>query len=334
MMIIEIKDYDNQIAFNNLQVFLDKKAIEYQILKHKQKIYFCLSGYYQVDDFFLSDQYLLKDEAASYYFVSKKYQDQTIITDYNLTIGGHDLIIIGGPCSVESSQQMERICSYLHKSATNCLRGGIFKPRTSPYAFQGLKGKGLQIIKEVATKYHYPIVCELTSLAQVEKYAKDIDIIQIGARNMQNYELLKAVAQTQKPIILKRGFTATINELLCAAEYIFVAGNPKIILCERGIRTFEDAYRNVTDINAIVLLKQLTHLPVIIDPSHATGSANLVERVALSAITAGCDGLLVETHYDPENALSDGAQSLDEQQYLSLITKANDLKKYLISKGM
>lgn len=260
---------------------------------------------------------------------SREYQkENTVIEVGNIKIGGYQPTIIAGPCAVESAEQILKIAQYV-KDADNhaLLRGGIFKPRTSPYSFQGLGQDGLDYMLEAKKQYKLPIVCELTSVAQVEKYAKDIDIIQIGSRNMQNYELLKAVGRLDQPVLLKRGFQSTINEFLHAAEYILLEGNKKVILCERGIRTYEQAYRNVTDINAIAYLKQVSHLPILLDPSHATGLRSLVPSIAYAGIAAGADGLIVETHYDPDHAQSDQAQTIDEITFRKMIHNISLLKE-------
>ena len=321
-----IKCADNKDSLTKVRQFLfDNKWLSKEIIINDD-VYFCLNEEVNLEKLD-SNVCSVASRNDAYYFVSRKYQkEDTIINVHDKLIGGNYLTIIGGPCSVESAEQIKQIVSYLKKTKTDFLRAGIFKPRTSPYTFQGLGKDGLTILKEQSD---YPIVCELTSIIQVNDYAKDIDIIQIGARNMQNFELLKAVAQTKKPIILKRGFNATIKEWLLAAEYLYLEGNPNIILCERGIRSFETSYRNVTDINAIVYLKKQTHLPIIIDPSHSTGLASMVESVALGCLMAGANGMIVETHYKPSLALSDGNQSLNEKQYCSLVEKAIKLKQFM-----
>lgn len=262
---------------------------------------------------------------------SRDYQkENTVINIAGIKIGQDTPTIIAGPCSVESQEQILKIAQYVKDTDSNALlRGGIFKPRTSPYSFQGLGSKGLSYIIKAKEEYQIPIVCELTSVEQINKYAKDIDIIQIGSRNMQNYELLKAAGQLKKPVILKRGFQATIEEFLHAAEYILLEGNKQVILCERGVRTFEKAYRNMTDINAIAYLKEVTHLPVLIDPSHATGQRSLVDDIAYAGIAAGADGILVETHYDPDNAQSDSEQTIDEASFRKLVANIFTLTKTL-----
>lgn len=252
---------------------------------------------------------------------SREYQkENTVIEVGEIKIGSGQPTIIAGPCAVESAEQILKIAQYVKDTDSHALlRGGIFKPRTSPYSFQGLGQEGFAYILEAKKQFKLPIVCELTSVEQVAKYAKDIDIIQIGSRNMQNYELLKAVGRLNQPVLLKRGFQATINEFLHAAEYILLEGNKKVILCERGIRTYEQAYRNVTDINAIAYLKQVSHLPILLDPSHATGQRSLVPDIAYAGIAAGADGLIVETHYEPDHAQSDKEQTIDEPTFRKLV---------------
>jgi len=236
-----------------------------------------------------------------------------------LSIGGERLIVIAGPCAVESVEQMTATASACLHAGAAVLRGGAFKPRTSPYSFQGLGRDGLEILDRLRHELGVPVVSEVTQPELVERMAEAIDILQVGARNMQNYALLQAVGRSQSPVLLKRGMMSTIEELLMAAEYILSQGNGRVILCERGIRTFETYTRNTLDINAIPLLKNLSHLPVIVDPSHGTGRWDLVERVSLAAVAAGADGLMIEVHVDPANALSDGHQSLKPERFEALM---------------
>jgi 3-deoxy-7-phosphoheptulonate synthase len=235
------------------------------------------------------------------------------------SVGGEEIAIIAGPCSVESRSQVLEIAQAIRAAGANALRGGVFKPRTSPYVFQGLGEEGLEYLAEARELTGMPIVAEVMSVAQVELMIKYVDVLQIGARNMQNFSLLRAIGETRVPILLKRGMAATIEELLMASEYILAGGNPRVMLCERGIRTFETATRNTTDINAIPVLKSLTHLPVILDPSHSTGLSEYVAAVAKAGIAAGADGLIIEVHNDPANALSDGRQSLTPEKFASLV---------------
>ncbi len=251
----------------------------------------------------------------------KFHPDDTIIRIGEAEIGSERICIAAGPCSVESEQQIVEIASQVQASGAMLLRGGAFKPRTSPYAFQGLKAEGLLYMKKAREATGLPIVSEITNPAQLELFMEFVDLIQVGARNMQNFELLKELGRVRKPILLKRGFSNTIDELLMSAEYIMSGGNSEIILCERGIRTFETSTRNTLDISAIPVLKSKTHLPVFIDPSHAGGYAWLVPPLAKAAIAAGADGLIIEVHNDPKHALSDGQQSLTPEAFERLVNE-------------
>ena len=246
-----------------------------------------------------------------------------------LKIGGGNFQLMAGPCSVESYNQIVNLAVELKSAGTGILRGGAYKPRTSPYDFQGLKAEGLELLKAARQATDMPIVTELMDASQLPLF-QDVDIIQIGARNSQNFDLLRAVGKTQIPILLKRGIAGTIDELLASAEYIMAGGNQNIILCERGIRTYESKYtRNTLDLSAIPVLKSLTHLPVIVDPSHGTGKAALVPAMALAAAAAGADGLMIEVHNDPENALSDGHQCLTPSEYADLVKQITALKEVM-----
>ncbi|MBN2388110.1 MAG: 3-deoxy-7-phosphoheptulonate synthase [Anaerolineales bacterium] len=242
-----------------------------------------------------------------------------------LSVGGEEILLVAGPCSVESRSQLLETAQAVKEAGANALRGGIFKPRTSPYSFQGLGEQGLELIAEARALTGLPLVVEITSINQVEVLSKNVDVLQVGARNMQNFALLSEVGRTQMPVLLKRGMSATIEELLMAAEYILAGGNPRVILCERGIRTFETATRNTTDINAVPVLKSLTHLPVLLDPSHSTGHWEYVGAVARAAVAAGADGLIVEVHPDPEHALSDGRQSLRPEKFAELVRQVGQI---------
>jgi 3-deoxy-7-phosphoheptulonate synthase len=234
-------------------------------------------------------------------------------------VGGDEITIIAGPCSVESRAQLLETAWAVKAAGAQALRGGVFKPRTSPYTFQGLGEDGLELVAEARQVTGLPVVVEITSITQLDMMVKYVDVLQVGARNMQNFALLSAIGKTQTPVLLKRGMSATIEELLMASEYILSGGNQRVMLCERGIRTFETATRNTTDINAIPVLKALTHLPVILDPSHSTGHADYVSAVARAAIAAGADGLIIEVHPDPAHALSDGRQSLKPEKFAELV---------------
>ena len=234
-------------------------------------------------------------------------------------IGGNDIVVIAGPCAVESRSQILETAQAVREAGANALRGGVFKPRTSPYAFQGLGEEGLEYLVEARELTGMPIVVEIMSQTQLDMMIKYVDVFQVGARNMQNFNLLRMLGETRKSVLLKRGLSATIEELLMSAEYILAGGNQQVMLCERGIRTFETSTRNTTDINAIPVLKNLTHLPVILDPSHATGHADYVAAIARAAIAAGADGLIVEVHPDPSRAVSDGKQSLKPEKFAEMV---------------
>ena len=255
----------------------------------------------------------------------KFHPDNTVITlPGGQTIGDGGLALIAGPCSVEGKEQICEIAHQVKKSGASFLRGGAFKPRTSPYAFQGMKAEGLALLSEAKRETGLPIVTEIMSISQLELF-EDVDVIQVGTRNMQNFELLKALGQLNKPILLKRGMSSTIEELLMSAEYIMAGGNEKVILCERGIRTYETFTRNTLDISAVPILKKLTHLPVVVDPSHASGINWLVEPLAVAAVAAGADGLIIEVHNNPAKALCDGAQSITPDQFDRLAKKVNTI---------
>jgi len=236
-------------------------------------------------------------------------------------IGGPEVVVAAGPCSVESREQIHAVAEAISKAGAKIMRGGAFKPRTSPYAFQGLGEKGLQMLREAADKFGLFVVSEVMDPSQIEMMSGYVDIFQVGARNMQNYFLLRALGEVQKPVLLKRGMSATIEELLLSAEYILSGGNYNVILCERGIRTFETYLRNTLDIAAIPVIQKLSHLPIVADPSHGTGRRDKVGAMARAAVAAGADGLLIEVHNDPDHALSDGAQSLEPTQFAQLMSE-------------
>ena len=260
----------------------------------------------------------------------KFHPEDTIVDVGGHKFGGDNFQIIAGPCSVESEDQIIAVAKAVKESGANLLRGGAFKPRTSPYAFQGLKASGLELLKKAKQETGMPIVTEIMSVAHIDLF-EDVDMVQIGARNMQNFELLKAVGKLNKPVLLKRGLANTIEEWLMSAEYIMSEGNRQVVLCERGIRTFEPMTRNTLDLSAIPLLKEKTHLPVIVDPSHASGLSRLVKPLSLAAVGAGADGLMIEVHNDPTHALCDGAQSLRPEQFDEVV-KATDVMLPLVNK--
>lgn len=256
------------------------------------------------------------------------HKESTIINVDGLKIGNGFFQVIAGPCSVETEEQIAYIAGRVKKSGAGFLRGGAFKPRTSPYSFQGLKDEGIMLLNETKKITGIPIVTEISRIDCIDLY-DFVDIIQVGARNMQNFELLKELGKIKKPILLKRGFCNTIDELLMSAEYIMANGNTDIILCERGIRTFETSMRNTLDISAVPMIKKRSHLPVIVDPSHAAGIRDMVEPLALASMMAGADGLMIEVHNDPENALCDGVQSLTCEMFDELMVKIYSLADYL-----
>ena len=247
------------------------------------------------------------------------HPEDTIVDVNGVKIGGKKIAMIAGPCSVETEEQITEIAKEVKELGANFLRGGAFKPRTSPYAFQGLKYEGLKLLKKARENTGLPIVTELMSPYDIETFVENVDVIQIGARNMQNFDLLKELGKTSKPILLKRGLSATIEEWLMSAEYIMAGGNENVILCERGIRTFENYTRNTLDLSAVPAVKKLSHLPVVIDPSHATGKYWMVEPLAKAAVAVGADGLIIEVHNDPANALCDGPQSIKPKKFAKLM---------------
>lgn len=262
---------------------------------------------------------------APYKLVSREFKKEDSVIDLgkNVSIGGKKIVIMAGPCAVESLESLRLIAKEIKAMGIKVLRGGAFKPRTSPYSFQGLGEEGLKYLKKVSDELEMVTISEVMDPREVELVARYVDVLQIGARNMQNFNLLKEVGLTKKPVLLKRGMSSTIKELLMSAEYILAGGNFNVILCERGIRTFEDATRNTLDISAIPVAKQLSHLPIIVDPSHAAGKWGLVAPLSRAAVASGSDGLIIEVHNHPEEALSDGAQSLKPVKFQGLI---KDLK--------
>ena len=261
---------------------------------------------------------------------NRKFHPQdTVVCVGNAKIGGGHFAMIAGPCSVESEAQIIEVATAVKASGADILRGGAFKPRTSPYAFQGMKGEGIRLLLKAKEVTGLPIITEIMNISALDLFA-DVDVIQVGARNMQNFDLLKELGKTDKPILLKRGLANTLEELLMSAEYIMSEGNENVILCERGIRTFETATRNTLDLSAVSILHELTHLPVVVDPSHATGKARLVPPMALAATAAGADGIMVEVHNNPSCALCDGAQSLTPVQFDALNHKIQKIREVIL----
>lgn len=272
----------------------------------------------------------VKRVSESYKQVNRKFHpNNTVITVGNAQIGDGHFSMIAGPCSVESQDQIIEVASAVKDAGANILRGGAFKPRTSPYAFQGMKDEGIRLLVEAKKVTGLPIITEIMNIRTLELF-EDVDIIQVGARNMQNFDLLQELGKTKKPILLKRGLANTLQELLMSAEYIMSEGNENIILCERGIRTYETYTRNTLDLSAVPVLHELTHLPVVVDPSHATGKAALVPSMAVAAAAAGADGIMVEVHNNPACALCDGAQSLTPAQFADLNIRIQKVREAIL----
>lgn len=265
-----------------------------------------------------------------YKLASRQFHPENSIFPLDgFTVGGEVIPIIAGPCAVESRSQIIDTAYAIKEAGASALRGGVFKPRTSPYAFQGLGEEGLELLAEARDLTGLPIVVEIMSQVQIDLMLKYVDVLQVGARNMQNFNLLRVIGETQMPVLLKRGLSASIEELLMSAEYILAGGNNQVMLCERGIRTFETTTRNTTDINAIPVLKNLTHLPVFLDPSHSTGHFNYVAAIARAAVAAGVDGLIVEVHPDPAHALSDGRQSLKPEKFAAMVRQVGQIAEVM-----
>lgn len=258
---------------------------------------------------------------APYKLASRHFRPEGSIVQMGrgVAIGGEEVVVMAGPCSVESAEQIETVAAWVAQHGARVLRGGAFKPRSSPYSFQGIGPQGLELLRRAADKHNLLVVSEVMDQTQIPLLLDFVDMLQVGARNMQNYTLLKELGKVPKPILLKRGISATIEELLLSAEYIMSGGNYNVVLCERGIRTFESSTRNTLDISAIPVIKKLSHLPIVVDPSHGTGRRDKVAPMARAALAAGADGLLIEVHNDPEKALSDGAQSLFPEQFEQLM---------------
>lgn len=268
--------------------------------------------------------------AEPYKLANRMFHPEDTVVDVNgIKVGGNKIVMIAGPCSVEGENQICRIAQQVKDAGACMLRGGAYKPRTSPYAFQGMGTKGILALDKARKLTGLPIVSELMAVEHLDEFIEHVDVIQIGARNMQNFDLLKAVGRTKKPILLKRGLANTIQEWIMAAEYIMSEGNPNVIFCERGIRTFETYTRNTLDLSVVPIIKERTHLPIIIDPSHAAGDWKLIESLSLAAIAAGADGLIIEVHDDPANAWSDGSQSLKPEKYAALVEKGKMIAKVI-----
>lgn len=337
-MIIVLKKNSEKNQLLHLTQWLEKMDLAVQEIQGTQSTVLGLIGDTSVVDIELVEALDIVDSVKRiqepYKKANRKFHPQnTEITVGNITIGGGSFTLMAGPCSVESKEQICSIANSVKAAGAGILRGGAFKPRTSPYAFQGLRDDGISLLLEAKKESNLPIVTEIMDLSQLSLF-ENVDIIQVGARNMQNFELLKELGKTGKPILLKRGLSATIEELLMSAEYIMSGGNNKVILCERGIRTFETATRNTLDLSAIPALKARSHLPVIIDPSHATGIASYVKPMSLAATAAGADGLIIEVHNDPPHAMCDGQQSITPEAFAKLslqLSKLHDAVKEICS---
>lgn len=328
-MIIVVKNNYEDSQFNNLVDWIKELGLDIHVSRGSHSTVLGLVGDTSKVDIDLISSLDMVEQVQRvqepYKNANRKFHpEDTVIEVGGHKIGGDYFNVIAGPCSVESEEQIIAVAKAVKASGATLLRGGAFKPRTSPYAFQGLKDTGIGLLLKAKEETGLPIVTELLSVNHLDLF-KDVDIIQIGARNMQNFELLKEVGKTGKPILLKRGLANTLQELLMSAEYIMAEGDCQVILCERGIRTFETMTRNTLDLSAVPVLKEKTHLPVIIDPSHATGIARLVEPMSLASIGAGADGLIIEVHNDPKRALCDGAQSLNPEQFDNLMGKINNM---------
>ena len=273
--------------------------------------------------------------SKSYKLASREFHPQSSIIDVDgVPIGGDNFIVMAGPCAVENREQLLAAAEIAKKGGAQFLRGGAYKPRTSPYSFQGLEEEGLKYLAEAKEKTGLRIITEVTEVEAVETVAEYADLLQIGARNMQNFRLLKEVGRTQKPVMLKRGLAATLDEWLNAAEYILNEGNPNVIFCERGIRTYETYTRNTLDLSAVAAIKHLSHLPIIVDPSHGTGKWRFIKPMALAAVACGADGLIMEMHPNPAKALSDGPQSLTPENYYDLMDSVTKLAKFMKDSGI
>ncbi len=271
----------------------------------------------------------VKRVSETFKCVNRKFHpEDTVVEVGGVKVGGGHFCMIAGPCSVETEEQIVAVARAVKDAGADMLRGGAFKPRTSPYDFQGLKGEGLELLKLARAETGLPIVTEIMSAADLPLF-EDVDVLQVGARNMQNFDLLKELGRTGKPVLLKRGLANTLKELLMSAEYIMASGNEQVILCERGIRTYSDYLRNTLDLAAVPMLHELSHLPVIVDPSHATGIARMVPPMALAAAASGADGIMIEVHNDPLHALCDGAQSLTPEEYAPLVRKVRAVREAL-----
>ena len=333
-MIVLLKENAEEKQLDNLVDWLKDMNIETHLVKGIHQTILGLVGDTSVIDIeLIAALDIVRDVKRiqePYKNANRKFHpDDTVIDIGGIKIGGGNFQIIAGPCSVESESQICEVAKAVFNSGATLLRGGAFKPRTSPYAFQGLKAEGLELLLEAKKVTGMPIVSEIMDASHLPLF-EHVDVIQVGARNMQNFQLLRTLGEIRKPILLKRGLANTLEELLMSAEYIMAGGNTEVILCERGIRTFETYTRNTLDISAIPLLKSLTHLPIIVDPSHATGISKLVKPLAMASAVAGADGLIIEVHNDPARALCDGPQSLTPEVFDDVATSVFQVQKFAV----
>jgi 3-deoxy-7-phosphoheptulonate synthase len=322
-MIVVLKEDPDKKQLNNLVEWLEGQGIKTNCTKGSHATVMGLIGDTSAVDMELIEALDIVEKVSRvqepFKNANRKFHpNDTVVDVAGVTIGGGEFRFIAGPCSVESEKQVCGIAEDVKASGADLLRGGAFKPRTSPYSFQGMRAEGVELLKKAKAVSGLPIVSEIMDISQLPLF-EDVDCIQVGARNMQNFELLKELGTLDKPILLKRGLANTLEEFLMSAEYITAGGNSNIILCERGIRTFEKATRNTLDLSAVPVLKKMSHLPVIVDPSHATGMSDLVKPMAMAAAACGADGLMIEVHNDPPHALCDGAQSLTPEQFDDLV---------------
>ncbi len=329
-MIIKMKDTITKSEFKNIEKYFIERGLEIKDASSGDvKVIGIIGDTSKIMD---SDVYALSGIdninriQTPYKKASKAFHPEpTVIDVCGIKIGGGNFTVMAGPCSVENHDQIVDIAKSVKESGAHILRGGAYKPRTSPYAFQGLELEGLDLLMEARKETKLPIITEIQSEDMIERFVRDVDIIQVGARNMQNFHLLKALGKIDKPILLKRGLSSTIEEWLMAAEYILAGGNEKVILCERGIRTFEKYTRNTLDLSAVLAVKELSHLPVIVDPSHASGRWSMVEDLSKAALAVGADGIIVEVHNNPVCALCDGAQSLKPERFDNMMKKLKQI---------
>ena len=334
-MIVVMKRNASKNEINNISQRIESSGFQAHVIHGEERTVIGAIGTGDKEPIKLLEN---QDGVDRVYPISKPYklaarstkEEDTVISVDNIQIGGGTFVVFAGPCSVESRDQLTAAATGIKDGGAHFLRGGAFKPRTSPYSFQGMGEEGLKLLQNMKEKTGLPVITELISIDTVDLVSQYSDIIQIGARNMQNFALLKQLGRTKRPIFLKRGLCATLEELLMSAEYIMSEGNYNVMLCERGIRTYEKAYRNTLDLNAVPTLKQLTHLPIIVDPAHGTGRVDLVPTMAKAAVAAGADGIMVEVHPKPEEALSDGQQSLTIPQFHEMM---NELKPFIEAAG-